>query len=274
MSDAPNPTPDPAAQPPASTAAAPWFDSFQDPAVKAFATAKNWATSEEAVRSTLNLEKLVGVPQDQVLKLPKADAPDADWAPVYDRLGRPKTADEYNISVPPGADESYAKHVKQLMHESGLTAKQAEKVAKGTAEYVQNQIKAQGDALTAETVKQKAALEAEWGAAAGKNVQIVRSTAAKLGLDTDAIDSLEHVMGLKGAMQFIHKLGVAIGEDKFEGGSFGSNVMSPAQAQAKIELIKTDGAFVQRYATGDAAAKQEMDNLHLMAYPPTREPGM
>src|SRR3990167_6497041 len=78
-----------------------WYDSFTDAGVKTHAVTKQWATPEDAVRSNLNLEKLIGVPQDQILKLPKADADAAEWNPIYDRLGRPKTAEEYALKRRP-----------------------------------------------------------------------------------------------------------------------------------------------------------------------------
>lgn len=221
------------------------------------------------MRSGMHMEKLLGVPQDQIIKMPKADAPPEAWASVYDRLGRPKTSAEYKLDVPVGADASYSENISKIMHEQGLTVKQAQAVAKGTADHVAAAIAAQTEADRVAAVADKAALDKEWGAAGEKNLQVARAAAKTFGITGDQIDALQDAMGLKATMLFLHNLGTKIGEDGFVSGSGGgafNGALSPAQAQARIDALKTDKVWVAKWVGGDVGAKKEMHDLHEMAY--------
>jgi len=259
----------PPATPPA-TPSGPWYGKFADKSVLDHATTKGWATPEDAVRSNLELEKLIGVPKEQLIRLPKADATPEDWNPVYDQLGRPKTPDEYGLEVPAGADDSYSKHIAKIMHENGLTKAQATKVAKGQAEYVAGKVAEQTEARKTKTTLEHTELTKEWGVAYDKNVQITQAAARKFGITDDIIDNLEDSMGFKATMVFLHKLGSSLGEDSFEspghGGKF-AGLMEPAQAQARISALKKDSGWSAKYLAGDVGARAEMENLQKMAYP-------
>ena len=268
MSDVPAvpAAPAPAAPETPAAPAAQWYDGFSDPAVKGHAATKQWATAEDAVRSGIHLEKLMGVPHDQILKLPKADAAPTDWDPVYERLGRPKTPDDYKLE---GPNEEYNKNVAKIMHESGLSLKQAQAVSKGLEANVTAAITAETEADRMAAVADQAALTKEWGAAYEKNVQIARAAAHTLGIDGDTIDALQDVMGLKATMQLLHNLGSKIGEDPFvaaSGGGAFNGAMTPAQAQGRIAALKGDKEFVKKFLAGDSGAKKEMHELHQMAY--------
>ena len=246
--------------------AAQWYDGFTDPAVKGHAATKQWATAEDAVRSGIHLEKLIGIPQDQILKIPKADAAPTDWDPVYEKLGRPKTADEYKLD---GPNEEYNKTTAKIMHENGLSLKQAQAVSKGLSANVQAAIDAATETDRLEAVTDQAALTKEWGAAYEKNVQVARAAAQTFGINGDKIDALQDVMGLKATMQFLYNLGSKIGEDSFvaaSGGGAFNGAMTPDQAQGRISALKGDKEFVKKFLAGDSGAKKEMHELHQMAY--------
>ena len=237
--------------------------------VSAHAVTKQWTTAEDAVRSNIHLEKLIGVPQDQILKLPKADAQPADWNPVYERLGRPKTPEEYKLESPPGASEEYAKSTAKLMHDQGLSAKQAQAVSKGIFDNVSAAVAAETETARVTAVADQASLVKEWGAAHEKNTQVARAGAKAFGLDGPTIDALQDVMGLKATMLFLHNLGTKIGEDAFVAGSGGgafNGALTPAQAQDRIAALKSDKDFVAKFIRGDVGAKKEMHELHQMAY--------
>ena len=217
--------------------------------------------------SNLNLERLVGVPAEQIIKLPKADADAKEWDAVHAKLGRPATPDEYKLEVPTGADDTYAKHIAKVMHENGLSAKQAQAVAKGQAEFVATEITRQAEADATAQAAEKVALTKEWGAAYDKNLQVARAAAKTFGLTTEVIDSLEDAMGLKATMTLLHTLGSRLGEDAFEGGSGHlSSALSPAEAKARITGLKNDAGFRQKLINGDVTAKKEMHDLHVFAY--------
>jgi hypothetical protein len=220
------------------------------------------------VRSNLNLEKLIGVPQDRILKLPQSDAPATEWAPIYDRLGRPAKAEDYKLDTPAGADANFTKQLAEIMHSQGLTLAQAQAIAKAQHDLVATEISVDKEKQAAENTADQAAMRKEQGAAYDKYVQVTRQAAQAFGLSAETINDLQDVMGLKGTMDFLYKIGSRLGEDSFvssSGGGAFNGAMTPAQAQARINALKADGGFTKKYIEGDVGARNEMQRLHELA---------
>lgn len=74
-----------------------------------------------------NAESLIG----KAVVLPGEDAKPEDWGKVYDRLGRPESADKYEFALPEGLPEDFtyskefADEARAKFHEAGLSTKQA-----------------------------------------------------------------------------------------------------------------------------------------------------
>ncbi len=51
----------------------------------------------EAAKAHREAQAYIGVPKEQLLKLPKADAPPEEWDDVYAKLGYSKNADDYKL---------------------------------------------------------------------------------------------------------------------------------------------------------------------------------
>ena len=238
--------------------------------MKNFATVKQWKDPMEAVRSNMNMEKLIGLPQDQLLRLPKADADAAEWGKVFDRLGRPKTAEEYKLPTIEGDDGSYAKEVQNWMHEAGLTPKQAQSLAAAQNKYVKSMQTGQQESSRVQVQAELDTLKKEQGAAFDKFIQVAQGAAREFGISKDTIDSLEKAMGFAGVMRFMNALGAKIGDPKFvsgDGNSGFNGTMAPAQAQAQLSALKGDPGFVTKYLNGDVEARARMENLTKMAFP-------
>lgn len=262
-----------AAAPAATTttaAAAPqdWTSSL-DETTRGYVQNKGFKDPSAVLESYRNLEKLMGVPKERLLTLPdKEDAP--EWKEIYDKMGRPASADEYKFEVPKeNGDENFAKWAKGTFHELGLSRKQAETLAAkwnefagGTAQQMQTQMK--------ERFEQSAsALKKEWGAAFEQNTNIAKSAAQQFGVTKEVIDKMEADMGYAEVMKFMHSVGTKVGEAGFVGSNStqGFGAMTPAQALAKISALKSDTDFIRRYGAGDSAARSEMEKLHRFAYP-------
>ena len=67
---------------------------------------KGWGTVPDVVTSYRNLEKLLGVPKDQIIQLPKAEDKEA-WGQVFNRLGRPEDPKNYEFGLPKEADPAF-----------------------------------------------------------------------------------------------------------------------------------------------------------------------
>lgn len=268
---APAPAPAPASAPapaPAPGGAAPWYGGFE-PDLRGYIETKGFPSDVKGLAALAdgyrNLEKHFGVPAEQLLKLPKDENDKETWNKIYDRLGRPAKPEEYELPVPAGVDDSYAKFISTAMHELGITKKQAQTLAAKQNDFVAKQEAAAATAYKAAIEKQDGELHTKWGDAYDKNTQIAKGAFAELGIKPEAVDALEQVMGFAGVMEFFHGIGSKIGEDKFvsaKGTAGFAGKMSPVAAQARLDAIRNDPALSQKYINGDAALRAEMDTLH------------
>lgn len=245
-----------------------WTTGFDD-SMKGWIQNKGFKNPSDLANSYLNLEKLHGVPQDRLLKLPEnMDTPEG--RAIWDKLGASSDPKEYKLDIPKEiGDSKMAEVFAQKFSELGVPKGMAEKITKTWNEYVGGQMKAQTESLTAQLAQEQAALKKEWGAAHDQNVQIGKEAAKKFGFDAGTIDKLESAMGYQGVMKLMNKLGSAIGEHSYVGGQspgFG-DAMAPAQAKMKMDAMMGDPGFKSRYLTGDPSAKAEYTKLAAMAYP-------
>lgn len=249
--------------------AAPWYGSFQNAELRGYVESKGFASPEVLADGYRNLEKLTGVPPDQLLRLPKDDDK-AAWDGVWKRLGRPDKPEDYKLPVLEGDSGDFAKLAAQWFHEAGVPAKAAQAIAAKNNEYLKNAMAGMQKVRAEKFAQEEKALMREWGDAAEKNLGLVDAVADKLGIDDKALVALRDAMGPAGAMRFLHNLGAKLGEDTFVSGngtpSFAGR-MSPDAAQARIEQLKADPAWAQKYLQGGATEREEMDRLLKMAYP-------
>lgn len=252
----------------ASPSGSPWYGSFE-PDLKGYIETKGFPADEKGLSalasSYRNLEKHFGVPAEQLLKLPKDENDKDGWGKIYERLGRPEKPEEYQLPTPEGDDGEYANFISKVMHDLGITKKQAQALAAKQNEFIGEMTKREVAAYQ-ETIKtQDQALKSEWGPAYDKHVQIAKGAFAELGLKPEVVDAMEKAIGFAETMKFFHTIGSKIGEDKFvsaEGSPGFAGAMSPAAAAARIDAIKGDPVLSAKYIAGDAALKAEMDKLH------------
>lgn len=262
----------------AGAAAAPasfdWGTLTLDPDVKSLVTDRQWKTPNDAIKSYQNLEKLTGVPPDQMLKLPKGDDP-AAWNEVWNRLGRPAKAEDYKIPLPEGDKGEFAKVAAGWFHEAGLTQAGAAKLATKWNEFQASQAQAQNDALAARDVKEVGELKAEWATDYDKHAAIVDKAAETFGMTPEQLAALKQTMGPKAAMNFMRNIGSKLGiEDPnfVKGdGPTGFNNMSPQQAQEEMTRLRKDKLFAQEFNSPDPRVKSEarakMNRLAIIAAP-------
>jgi hypothetical protein len=261
------PAADPAAAPPAAAApaqadAAPeWMSGLPD-ALKGEATLKLFKDVPTLAQSYLETRKVIG---HDKLPLPKDDDDKAGWERVYNTLGRPETADKYDLPVAEGDDPKFMDNFKAAAHGAGLSQKQA----KGLVEWVNQQWKematADQAARTAKLTQEQSALKAEWGAAYDANDAIAGKAAVRFGMTDEHFKAFREAMGFAAAMKFLHTIGIAIGEDQFTHGEKAPVAMTPAAAQEKIDALKKDAEFSAKLRKGDVAARKEWDELHQWA---------
>jgi len=231
---------------------------------------KGFKDPSAVVDSYRNLEKLRGVPQERLLTLPeKDDAP--EWNGIYERLGKPKSADEYAFELPEAAkDPGFEKWAKDTFHANGISKKAAENIMKQYGEYFNNQMTSTIEGDKAKLASEVSSLKKEWGAAYEQNSRIADRAAEVFGMNEPTLLALKESMGPAAAMKFLHTIGSKLGEGNFvtgdnKGGGFG--VLTPSAARDRITALKADSDFSSRYLKGDLGARQEMEKLHSYAYP-------
>lgn len=256
-----------AATPPASgQPAGDWTTGFNDD-LKGYVQNKGFKDPQAIVESYRNFEKLQGVPQDRLLKLPESiDLSTPEGRAVFERLGAPKEAKDYKIEIPKEAgDPKLADWFREVAHKNGFTHKQVEGLIGSW-----NETQATARKIASEQLEQKASvaeqnLKREWGGAFEQNTNIAKGGAKALGVTKEQLDALEDSLGFDGAMKLFHKLGAATGEHEFvTGRPANGGLMTPQQAQSRINDLQKDKQFYARLKANDADAKKEWNRLHEM----------
>jgi len=252
----------------------PWFSTLEGltPETKAWATNKNFESPAVALESHRNFEKLHGVPQERLVALPERSDDKDGWGKVFNKMGRPETAEGYGIKATEQnpASESFLKWAGGTFHELGLSKTQGENLVNKWNEYTTEHLKGETDKAAGVVTEQQATLKADWGSVHDTNLNLARQAALGLGVSGDQIDQLQKVMGFDGVMKLFHNIGSKTGEHKYissDGGGSNFSGLTPEQARAKIIELQKDSEFGNALTKGNAEAKEKWDNLHKWAYP-------
>lgn len=122
--------------------------------------AKDIKSPDDLWKLTDNAQSLIG---KRPAGIPTADAPEEEWQKFYNAAGRPDSPDKYTLpdveGLPEGLDLGPQKQTAtKILHEAGLTQKQAEKV---WSLYMKAELEAVGGAKAQSEEAQKA-LDAEF----------------------------------------------------------------------------------------------------------------
>lgn len=259
-----------AAVAPASGAPAgqsPWYGQA-DEQTAAYIQNKGWQSPTDLLTSYRNLEKFAGGSKN-LLELPGADAAPEAWDPVYAKLGRPESPDKYELQVPEGGDPDLANIYKQLAHKNGLSTKQAAAIYNDWNAAVGERMQAMQQQLEQQSARDVESLRQEWGQAYEQQITAGRKAVAALGLDADKLSSYEAKLGTADMLRLFATLGSKMGEPDFHGGERGGEdgfTMTPAQAKAQMDDLKSDKQFMDLYLKGDKGALAKMQRLMGAAY--------
>jgi len=146
-------------------------------------------------KSYINATKMIG--QDKVA-VPNKNSTEDQWNEVYDKLGRPESADKYSLNVKSDVvpiDEGSIKQFADNAHKLGLNQKQAE----GILEFYKTSMEgtAQQSKVDTETAQAQSAqeLRQEWGREFDTNVKKAGAL-AKANMNPEILD-----MELKNGMR-------------------------------------------------------------------------
>lgn len=223
---------------------------------------------QEAVKSYNEVEKHLGVPREQIVRMPK-DANDKEgWAAFHKRMGVPDTKEGYDFSKVKFADgseldEQFVNQMRDSLHARGVPASQATDLVSDIVKIMDAADADEAAARTAKIAEGRDELTKSWGAKMESNKFIASQAAQKLGLSEDFVNRLENEIGYKETMETMLKLGVMMGEDKFVSNNEGptKGVLSREQAQARLEELKRDEVWTAKVNNGDHKANEEFNAL-------------
>jgi len=239
--------------------------------------AKGWKGPADALLSYQNLERVFGADKaGRTILAPKSDDDADGWNAVYNRLGRPESPDKYGLPVPEGDDGSFAQAAAPVLHELGLTTRQAKGLAEWWNKASSARIEAEGEAFAKSSEAEYAALKGEWGTAAAQNEELAKRAVLKFskeaGIDEAAFDAMERAIGTAKVMKLFHAIGAQFSESSFVASDTPTGgALTPAQAKQKVAGMFADKEFMARYMHPDERVRQgaieEMMTLNRMANP-------
>jgi hypothetical protein len=193
------------------------------------------------------------------LAIPAVDAGPEAWAPVFDKLGRPKDATAYELPTPDGKDTAMTTAFRPIAHQLGLLPGQA----KGVAEFYNAQVTAAMDSHLQKGNDEIAALKAEMGARYEPAKEAAKRVYEKLGLPPEFADELDTKVGsgalLKGFMQLARQTGELALVDGDDPGQFGG--VADKNAEATLDAKMADKGWREKYLAGDTATVGEYNRL-------------
>lgn len=237
-------------------------------------TLKDLHSVEGMAKTLIHAQQFVGMDK---LPIPGKDSPPEAWGAVWDRLGRPKTPDEYELVAPPDEfKEVYQPGFFEMMrgpaHKAGLIGQQFKDMQAEAIKVAAAALKADAEEFAKTADKDLTALRTEWGAKVKENDALALAGQKALGLDNERSAALERAIGTRPMMDLFLKVGARTSEGGLESGATaGGQFLTASQAQAEITRLKADKEFsaslTDPTAPGHKENKKRWGDLHQMAYP-------
>lgn len=292
MTDANTPPatpPNPVAPPPAPPST-PWHEGKIDAEVIGYLTNKGLDPADPAklalglIPQYRNVEKLVGVKPEELVRWPKDIGDSDNWKNVHTRLGVPKEAKDYDLSAVKlkdgkDIDPAFADMIRASLHKANTPKDAAPAIAKDIVAFNEARAAADLAEVTAKIQTEKEALDKNWGTKREINMVIAKTALEKAGAASgltpeqvkqgwDALTTVGGI-GASAAMQMLFTFGSRMGESPFIGSDRipgDPALMSREGAAAEIESLKKDTTFGAKLKAGDTDSKKKWENLHKVAF--------
>jgi len=232
--------------------------------LKSHPSLQKFNSPADLFKSYVSLESMLG---KNKVPIPDENASPEEWDKFYEKLGRPKTPDEYEIKLDGvQANEEFLNNYKQWAHKVGLNKQQAAELAKHYAEFENQYVARLQQDFISRVKEAKMNLANEWGQNYERNVKAAeRALMAAAG----EIDGLQEWLDASGAkadpvfVKLMHFFGRGLAEDTLKGGG---KAIAPESAEAEIERLLSDEDFKKKYLNGDKAAVAQITKLMEAAY--------
>lgn len=234
----------------------PFYASFTDPKLKDSPVVLRHKTVEDVARSLVAAESKLGVPADQLLRLPTKPE---EHAELYRKLGAPETADGYEIGLPEKAtddDKAVAKRFAEHMFNAGpfppAFVKAAVEWNNAETERADAELKAAQEARRAEG---ETWLKQELGQTYDPDMKTVGNLLAKYGPEGLAEElDLTSVGDNPRLIRMLHTFAEKLGESQsLHGASDASGKAGITPGQAKAARLNLEADPVKGPALRDAS---------------------
>lgn len=218
-----------------SQGSASWIDSL--PAeYKENASIKGFKSVEDLAKSYIHAQSMIGA--DKIV-VPGKSANEKDWEGVFAKLGRPESPDKYEFKASEKHDAEFLKSFKEVAHKSGLLPKQVENLYNFYGEVEKKQQEMQQIQMQKVVEANIAELKKEWpDSDYDKNLGIAKKAVDQfLGEEGKKWLNESGVGNDPQMIKFMHKLGVAMSEDRIKGEGGVSLNESREGAQSKLNEI-------------------------------------
>jgi hypothetical protein len=221
----------------------------------------------ESMRSYQEAERFLGAPKDKLVRLPKDATDEAGIKEFRTRTGVPDDVKGYDFSAikfndGTALDPNAIGALAPALHAAGVPKERAPEIMAAFVKFMDSADTEASAAATAKLATERDALKANWGANFEANKFIASQAVQKLGWSEEVVNGLEQVAGYKNIMDALLKVGQMMGEDKFVSTQHGpKGIMTADQAQARLNELKADRAWVTKFNAGDATANREHDDL-------------
>lgn len=253
-----------------------WYGTGADPELVGYMQNRGWHEGKPedialaAIKAHREASVKIGLPPEQVLRLPKDANDTAGWAGVYTRLGKPADAKEYDFAGLKYADGTEVEPalvdvIRANAFAANITKDGAKTFAAGLVKHFDVQRTEAAAAAGAALETERRALKTNWGPNFDANMVVARQAAAALGFTAEDVQAMESRKGYAHVMDQFRKVGAAIKEDSFiQSGNQGLNngIMTREQALTRRAELKKDEAWVKKVMAGDTAANRELMTLN------------
>jgi len=222
--------------------------------------------------SYVNLQAHLG--RDKIAK----PVTDSDWDDVYEFLGRPESADKYEIELPEGLPDEIASQFndeklslfKQEAHKLGLNAEQVKRLVAWQAGNMSKQHEAYKGIIDQSMEQGESALRQEWGRAYDQNLGFARKAFVEYGGDALAAKMESSGLGndpdvLKA---FANIAKTTMADKDLAGPSSGTRMaLTPEEARSEASTIMSHPAYTDKRHPEHNSMVKKVQGLFAQAHP-------
>ena len=222
--------------------------------------------------SYVNLQSHLG--RDKIAK----PVTDSDWDDVYEFLGRPESADKYEIELPEGLPDEIASQFndetlssfKQEAHKLGLNAEQVKRLVAWQVGNMSNQHESYKGIIDQSMEQGESALRQEWGRAYDQNLGFARKAFVEYGGDALAAKMESSGLGndpdvLKA---FANIAKTTMADKDLAGPSSGTRMaLTPEEARSEASTIMSHPAYTDKRHPEHNSMVKKVQGLFAQAHP-------